>query len=57
MLVGTEYWTETVPVWPLLHALGTGRRLGGAIRLVDEVAEVPGLLRAAGPAEPPSASR
>lgn len=56
VLVGTEYWTETVPVWPLLHALGTGRRLGDAIRLVDEVAEVPGLLRTAGLAEPPSAS-
>lgn len=56
VLVGTEYWTETVPVWPLLHSLGRGRRLGDAVHLVGEVQEVPGLLSSAAPAGRPSAS-
>lgn len=37
VLVGEEQWTATVPVWPALRALGEGRRMGGAIHLVDDV--------------------
>ena len=44
VLVGQEYWTETVPVWPALEALARGRRLEGAIHLVDSVDEVLPLL-------------
>ena len=44
VLVGQEYWTETVPVWPALRALARGRRLEGAIHLVDSVDEVLPLL-------------
>ncbi len=37
VLVGEEQWTVTVPVWPALRALGEGRRMGDAVRLVDDV--------------------
>ncbi len=39
VLVGVEQWTEVLPVWPLLHAMGVGRSLGSAIHLVDDPAE------------------
>jgi predicted Rossmann-fold nucleotide-binding protein len=44
VLVGREHWTETVPVWPLLQALGEGRAFSSRCHLVDELAEVPALL-------------
>ncbi len=34
VLVGLEHWTETLPVWPALRALGSGRPLGEATHLV-----------------------
>lgn len=39
VLVGREHWTRTLPVWPLLEALGTDRALGGVLHLVDDVRE------------------
>ena len=45
VLVGVRHWTETVPVWAGLQALAAGRDMAGAIHLVDDVAEVPSLLR------------
>lgn len=44
VLVGREYWTRTVPVWPLLEALADERRMAAAIHLVDDIAAVPALL-------------
>ncbi|MFJ6132441.1 Rossmann fold nucleotide-binding protein [Janibacter terrae] len=34
VLVGLEHWTETVPVWPALRALATGRPLADVLHLV-----------------------
>jgi predicted Rossmann-fold nucleotide-binding protein len=45
LLLGVEFWTETVPAWPLLHGLAGGRRLAGAIHLVDTAEEALGVLR------------
>jgi predicted Rossmann-fold nucleotide-binding protein len=53
VLVGQEYWTETVPVWPALLALGRERRLGAAIHLVDTPEEATDVLGQPGPASPP----
>lgn len=36
VLVGREQWTTTVPVWPLLQALGAGRPMARAVHLVDD---------------------
>ncbi|WP_265444184.1 LOG family protein [Flexivirga meconopsidis] len=37
VLVGEDYWTRTVPVWPALRALAADRPMARAIRLVDDV--------------------
>ena len=39
VLVGRRQWTEQVPVWPALAALGRGTAMGRAVRLVDDVDE------------------
>lgn len=39
VLVGREHWTETVPVWPVLRALGEGREMGAHVHLVDTLDE------------------
>lgn len=39
VFVGIEFWTETLPVWPLISMLGRGRTLGERIKLVEEVDE------------------
>lgn len=44
ILVGTQYWTTTRPVWPLLAELARGRPLAARIHLVDDLDEVPALL-------------
>ena len=44
ILVGVEYWTQTVPAWPLLRALARARPLEAAIHLTDDVAEIPALI-------------
>lgn len=36
VLVGVEHWTRVLPVWPLVHALGAGRPMAGAMHLVDD---------------------
>ncbi len=43
VLVGREHWTQEVPVWPALRALGADQPLGASIHLVatpEEAAEV-----------------
>ncbi|RKT77533.1 putative Rossmann-fold nucleotide-binding protein [Terracoccus luteus] len=45
VLVGHEHWTDTVPVWPALRALAAGRPMADAVHLVDDVADVPDLIR------------
>ena len=43
VLVGREHWTETLPAWPLLQAMGTTRDFASTVWLVDsheEVAEI-----------------
>lgn len=44
VLVGTEYWTATVPVWPVLQSLANGRGFLDRLHLVDSVDEVVPLL-------------
>jgi predicted Rossmann-fold nucleotide-binding protein len=39
VLVGRRYWTEDLPAWPLLSALGERRGLGDVLHLVDTVEE------------------
>ena len=46
VFVGTEYWTSTVPVWPLVSSLATGRSFESRLHLVEEEADVlPALLQ------------
>ncbi|KNX37564.1 LOG family protein [Luteipulveratus halotolerans] len=47
-LVGKQHWSETVPVWPALEALGRDRALGRAIHLVDSTGEAAELVTASG---------
>jgi predicted Rossmann-fold nucleotide-binding protein len=44
VLVGVQHWTETLPVWPLLEALATGRAMEGSVHLVETVDDVVGVL-------------
>lgn len=44
VLVGTRHWTRVLPIWPALQALAADRGMAGALHLVDDVDEVPGLL-------------
>jgi predicted Rossmann-fold nucleotide-binding protein len=39
VLVGTRHWTETIPAWQALSAMGRDRAMGRAIHLVDTVEE------------------
>jgi predicted Rossmann-fold nucleotide-binding protein len=39
VLVGTTYWTEILPAWPLLQSLARGRAMEGHVHLVDTVDE------------------
>ena len=39
VLVGREHWTRTVPVWPALTALASGRAMAEHLHLVDSVEE------------------
>jgi predicted Rossmann-fold nucleotide-binding protein len=39
VLVGVEYWTREVPVWPLLTRLAQGRPMAPKLALVDTVAD------------------
>jgi predicted Rossmann-fold nucleotide-binding protein len=44
VLVGERYWTEELPVWPVLEALAAGRGMAAFIHLVDDLDDVPPLL-------------
>jgi predicted Rossmann-fold nucleotide-binding protein len=37
VLVGERYWSEVLPVWPLLRALAEGRGMAEQVHLVDDV--------------------
>jgi predicted Rossmann-fold nucleotide-binding protein len=37
VLVGRDYWTTTLPAWPLLTALAAGRDMAAQVHLVDDV--------------------
>jgi hypothetical protein len=36
VFVGKEYWTRTLPAWPLVEALGDGRAFAARAHLVDD---------------------
>ena len=44
VLVGRRHWTEVLPAWPLLRAMGRDRDFGDTVRLVDSWDEVSGIL-------------
>jgi predicted Rossmann-fold nucleotide-binding protein len=44
VLVGREYWTQTLPAWPLLLALARGRPMEDHVHLVDTVDEAADLV-------------
>ncbi len=44
VLVGVEYWTGTLPVWPLLTALARDRVMEPHLHLVDTIEEAANLL-------------
>jgi predicted Rossmann-fold nucleotide-binding protein len=44
VLVGVDYWTTTLPAWPLLRQLADRRPMGAAVHCVDTVDEVAELL-------------
>jgi len=45
VLVGADFWTSELPVWPLLQRLAAGREMAPRVHLVDDVEEVVPLLR------------
>lgn len=44
VLVGRDYWSDRLPAWPMLRALGRSRPMGKRIAVVDRAEEVPDLL-------------
>ena len=48
VLVGRRFWTEELPVWPLLQALAWDRAMASHVHLVDLPAEVPSILANSG---------
>jgi len=44
VLVGKKHWTQSLPVWGLLQALGDGRDMSTQIHLVDTAEEAIGVL-------------
>ncbi|WP_156761031.1 LOG family protein [Microbacterium karelineae] len=46
VLVGRSYWTDTLPVWPLLTALAEGRGMESRVHLVDSVDEAAAVIAA-----------
>ena len=45
VLVGGDYWTRTLPAWPLLQTLAAGTSMQDRVHLVDTAAEAAALLR------------
>jgi hypothetical protein len=44
ILVGRRHWTEELPAWPLLEAMGETRNFSSTVWLVDTYEEVSGIL-------------
>jgi predicted Rossmann-fold nucleotide-binding protein len=44
VLVGRDYWTDVLPVWPLLRSLASGRLMEPHVHLVDTVDDAAALL-------------
>jgi hypothetical protein len=44
VLVGAAYWTQELPVWPLLQALATDHAMERAVHLIDDPKDVLGAL-------------
>ena len=44
VLVGRDYWTHDLPVWPLLSSLARDRAMEGRVHLVDTLEEAAALL-------------
>jgi hypothetical protein len=44
VLVGASYWTEELPVWPLLRKLAGGLPMESHVHLVDSVDEAANLI-------------
>ena len=44
VLVGGDFWTRTLPVWPLLERLAADRHMEDRVHLVDTVSEAAALL-------------
>lgn len=49
VLVGARYWTDHLPAWPMLAALGEGRAMREAIHLVDTIEEAVAAAASASP--------
>jgi predicted Rossmann-fold nucleotide-binding protein len=47
VLVGVDYWTATLPAWPLLQRLAADRPMAAAIHCVEDIAAATDLLIAA----------
>ncbi len=45
VLLGTAYWTETLPVWSLLDALSSGREYRELVILTDDEDEAVDAIR------------
>lgn len=46
ILVGADHWSQDVPVWDVLRALGHERHLAGSVHLVDSIEEATALVGA-----------
>ncbi|WGW12779.1 Rossmann fold nucleotide-binding protein [Saxibacter everestensis] len=46
VLIGTDYWTNEYPAWPLLKALAAGRPMEGHVHLVESVQDAAELIAA-----------
>jgi predicted Rossmann-fold nucleotide-binding protein len=44
VLLGVDYWTDTLPAWPLLQRLAAGRPMAEVIHCTDDIASVLDLL-------------
>ena len=45
LLLGTEYWTKTLPVWPLLRSVASGHPMAEHLFIVDSLDEVSEIVR------------
>ncbi|MGK2309229.1 LOG family protein [Cutibacterium sp. V970] len=45
IMLGSHYWSQTLPAWPLLHTMSRDHLVAGHIRLVDTIEEAVEALR------------